>query len=213
VTTDSADSEDGAGKHAVYAPVLHRAQIRQSGDRFRAAPLHHRRRIEKKIAKEYPNETFYIPSLSSRTIVYKGMLTSDQLDRFYLDLRDERVMTALALVHSRYSTNTFPSWERAHPNRCLIHNGEINTLRGNVNFMNSRESVLYNELFGNELEKVLPIIDRSGSDSQCLTHRRISDDDGHMPIERVDADDSRALGQSQGHEAPKRKRFMNSIPA
>ncbi len=85
--------------------------------------------------------SFYIPSLSSRTIVYKGMLNCDQLTAFYLDLQDERVESALALVHSRFSTNTFPNWSRAHPYRMIAHNGEINTLRGNVNWMHARESM------------------------------------------------------------------------
>ncbi len=144
-----------------------------------------RRQAEKAIAEAYPDETFYIASLSSRTIVYKGMLTADQIDRFYPDLRDERVVTALALVHSRYSTNTFPSWERAHPNRCIIHNGEINTLRGNVNFMNSRESVLHIDIFGNELPKVLPIIDRDGSDSSMFDNTAEFLMLSGMPLERV----------------------------
>ena len=119
-----------------------------------------RKRVEKLLAASYPNETFYIASLSSRTIVYKGMLTAEQLDEFYPDLRDARMTTALALVHSRYSTNTYPSWERAHPNRCIIHNGEINTLRGNVNYMHARESMLQSDTFGSELDKVLPVIDK-----------------------------------------------------
>ena len=85
--------------------------------------------------------SFYIPSLSARTIVYKGMLNCDQLPQFYPDLRDDRVESALALVHSRFSTNTFPSWSRAHPYRMVAHNGEINTLRGNVNWMHARESM------------------------------------------------------------------------
>jgi glutamate synthase domain-containing protein 2/glutamate synthase domain-containing protein 1/glutamate synthase domain-containing protein 3 len=106
-----------------------------------------------------------VPSLSSRTLVYKGMLTAPQLERFYLDLADERVETALALVHSRYSTNTFPSWELAHPYRMVAHNGEINTLRGNVNWMRARESQLASELFGDDLEKVLPVIRPGGSDT------------------------------------------------
>jgi glutamate synthase (NADPH/NADH) large chain len=144
-----------------------------------------RRRAEKAIAEAYPNETFYVASLSSRTIVYKGMLTAEQLDKFFPDLRDERVKTAIALVHSRYSTNTFPSWERAHPNRCVIHNGEINTLRGNVNFMNSRESVLQSDIFGNELPKVLPIIDKTGSDSSMFDNTAEFLMLTGMPIERV----------------------------
>jgi len=108
---------------------------------------------------------FYIPSLSSRTIVYKGMLNSDQLPAFYPDLRDDRVESALALVHSRFSTNTFPSWSRAHPYRLIAHNGEINTLRGNVNWMHARESMFKSGLFGDDLQKCIPVIDTEGSDS------------------------------------------------
>ncbi|GAA3326532.1 hypothetical protein GCM10020331_062820 [Ectobacillus funiculus] len=87
---------------------------------------------------------FISQAFSSRTIVYKGLLTPEQLRAFYLDLQDERFESAFSLVHSRFSTNTFPSWERAHPNRYLIHNGEINTVRGNVNWMKAREK---NSLF------------------------------------------------------------------
>jgi len=106
-----------------------------------------------------------IPSFSSRTLVYKGMLTAPQLSRYYPDLRDPRLRTEVALVHSRYSTNTFPSWELAHPYRMLAHNGEINTLRGNVNWLKARESQLASELFGDDLAKVLPIVRPGGSDS------------------------------------------------
>jgi glutamate synthase (NADPH) large chain len=109
--------------------------------------------------------TFYIPSLSARTIVYKGMLSPDQLDAFYPDLQDGRVESALALVHSRFSTNTFPSWQRAHPYRLIAHNGEINTLRGNVNWMHARESMFTSRLFGDDLAKCIPVIDTDGSDS------------------------------------------------
>lgn len=109
--------------------------------------------------------TFYFASLSSRTIVYKGMLTPDQLAEYYLDLKDPCVETALALVHSRFSTNTFPSWERAHPYRYAIHNGEINTLRGNVNWMHARQAMCRTELFGDDIEKIMPVIDQNGSDS------------------------------------------------
>ncbi len=106
-----------------------------------------------------------VPSLSSRTLVYKGMLTALQLDRFYLDLTDERLESAFAIVHSRFSTNTFPSWELAHPYRLIAHNGEINTLRGNANWMRARESQLCSELFGDDLPKVLPVIREGGSDT------------------------------------------------
>lgn len=121
---------------------------------------------------------FYIASLSAKTIVYKGMLTSEQVDEFYKDLSNEDVVSALALVHSRYSTNTFPSWERAHPNRYLCHNGEINTLQGNVNWMAARENNLKSELFGDDLKKVFPVINPDGSDSamfdNCLEFLTLS---------------------------------------
>lgn len=108
---------------------------------------------------------FYVASLSSRTIVYKGMLTTEQLGTFYLDLQDRAVETALALVHSRFSTNTFPSWERAHPYRYLMHNGEINTLRGNINWMRARQTMCGNSLWGQDITKIMPIVDETGSDS------------------------------------------------
>ena len=108
---------------------------------------------------------FYSPSFSSRTCVYKGMLISHQLRGFYPDLRDERFGSGMALVHSRFSTNTFPSWELAHPYRMICHNGEINTLMGNVNWMRARESQLASELFGGDLQKVMPIVRPGGSDS------------------------------------------------
>jgi len=129
-----------------------------------------RRKIEKKALKNsvFKNETFYIPSFSSRTIVYKGMLLATQLRNFYKDLNNAKVQTSLALVHSRYSTNTFPSWERAHPNRYMIHNGEINTLRGNVNKIYSRESMFKSSVLGEDMSGILPVIDREGSDSAIL---------------------------------------------
>lgn len=126
-----------------------------------------RRIIEKRASwiNKFLNETFYIASFSSKTIVYKGMLLSTQLREFYKDLDDERLETSIALVHSRYSTNTFPSWERAHPNRFMIHNGEINTLRGNVNKVYSRETNVKSRVLGKDLNRVLPIINNEGSDS------------------------------------------------
>lgn len=125
-----------------------------------------RKQAEKKTKKA--GLSFYAASFSSRTIVYKGMLTEDQVGEFYQDLQDPDVTTAIAMVHSRFSTNTFPSWERAHPNRYVIHNGEINTLRGNVNWMYARQSLLQSELFGNELEKTFPVVDVDGSDSSIF---------------------------------------------
>ncbi len=107
----------------------------------------------------------YIPSLSSQTIVYKGMLTTGQLEEFFPDLSDERVLSPLALVHSRFSTNTFPSWPLAHPYRFIAHNGEINTVKGNRNWMRARESLLESDLLGDDLERIFPIVQMSGSDS------------------------------------------------
>lgn len=109
--------------------------------------------------------TFYFPSFSCRTIVYKGMLIPEQVAQYYTDLNDPAMETALALIHSRFSTNTFPSWERAHPYRYLIHNGEINTLRGNINWMNTRQAMCESELFGEDIAKAFPVIDQDGSDS------------------------------------------------
>ncbi|MFO0863149.1 MAG: glutamate synthase large subunit [Gemmataceae bacterium] len=110
-------------------------------------------------------EMFYVASLSSRTMVYKGMLNADQVKPYYPDLADPELKSALALVHSRFSTNTFPNWTRAHPYRFIAHNGEINTLRGNINWMHARESMLASELFGDDIEKIRPVIDQNGSDS------------------------------------------------
>jgi glutamate synthase domain-containing protein 2/glutamate synthase domain-containing protein 1/glutamate synthase domain-containing protein 3 len=127
--------------------------------------------VRKRAETEVPNsgiedgETFYIPSLSCRTIVYKGLLLAPQITNFYRELSDPDVMSALCLVHQRFSTNTFPSWQRAHPYRYVAHNGEINTLRGNVNWMHARQSLLQSPLFGDDLKKLFPIIAPDGSDS------------------------------------------------
>ncbi|MCI0623405.1 MAG: glutamate synthase large subunit [Acidobacteria bacterium] len=111
---------------------------------------------------------FYIVSLSSRTLIYKGQLMARQMATFYLDLNDTSIKTALALVHSRFSTNTFPSWRLAHPFRYLAHNGEINTLRGNRNWMRARTATLASDVFGSDLKKLFPIVTETGSDSATL---------------------------------------------
>jgi glutamate synthase (NADPH/NADH) large chain len=111
---------------------------------------------------------FYVPSLSSRTIVYKGLLLAPQITHFYRELSDPDVTSGLCLVHQRFSTNTFPSWKLAHPYRYVCHNGEINTLRGNMNWMHARQSVLASPLFGDDMKKLLPIITPGGSDSAML---------------------------------------------
>ncbi len=126
-----------------------------------------RRLVEKKVSRSaIPGRThFYVPSLSYKTIVYKGMLNASQLREFYLDLANPQVVSAIGMVHSRFSTNTFPSWSRAHPYRYISHNGEINTLRGNINWMHARQSMMRSSLFGDDLQKILTVVDTEGSDS------------------------------------------------
>nr|WP_157362137.1 glutamate synthase large subunit [Haloechinothrix halophila] len=121
--------------------------------------------VRKRAEHALEEQNVYFPSLSSRTIIYKGMLTEPQVEKFFLDLSDERVTSSIGLVHSRFSTNTFPSWPLAHPYRYVAHNGEINTLRGNRNWMDARESMLDSDLFPGKLERVYPIITRGASDS------------------------------------------------
>lgn len=125
-----------------------------------------RKVFENRVKKEFKNpKPFYMPSLSSRTFIYKGMLISFQLRPFFLDLKNPELKSCLALVHSRFSTNTFPSWHLAQPFRYLSHNGEINTLRGNQNWMKARQALFESELFGDEIENVLPVIQEGNSDS------------------------------------------------
>jgi len=121
--------------------------------------------VIRRITEKAAGTDLVVPSFSSRTLVYKGMLMAPQLRGCFPDLEDERMKSALALVHSRFSTNTFPSWELAHPYRFVAHNGEINTVRGNVNWMRARESQLASELFGDDLAKVLPVVRAGGSDT------------------------------------------------
>ncbi len=129
-----------------------------------------RKRTENAILKsDIPQkEHFYIPSLSSRVLIYKGMLTSEQLGEYYLDLKDSRLMSAIALVHSRFSTNTFPSWDLAQPFRLLAHNGEINTIKGNRFWMEARESLLSSHYLGEDISRIYPLIEPNKSDSASL---------------------------------------------
>jgi glutamate synthase domain-containing protein 2/glutamate synthase domain-containing protein 1/glutamate synthase domain-containing protein 3 len=129
-----------------------------------------RKRAENEIAKsDIPEKSFfYIPSLSARTIIYKGLLLAPQIANFYPELKDPDVISALCLVHQRFSTNTFPTWQLAHPYRYIAHNGEINTVRGNVNWMHARQSVLASPLFGDDMKKLFPIIQPGGSDSAAF---------------------------------------------
>lgn len=124
--------------------------------------------IARRIFENSSNEDTYVVSLSSRTIVYKGMFLVGQLRSFFQDLQDENYESAIALVHSRFSTNTQPSWRRAHPNRFIVHNGEINTIAGNADKMHAREESMESEYLKGDLHKILPVIDRSGSDSARL---------------------------------------------
>ena len=119
--------------------------------------------LRKRAEREVDN--IYFPSLSSRTLVYKGMFTTRQLQAFFPELGDERIESALALVHSRFSTNTFPSWPLAHPYRLVAHNGEINTVQGNRNWMRARESMLASDVFGGDISRLFPICNPAGSDT------------------------------------------------
>ncbi len=169
VTVDS-NAIDGQSREE--QPVIMQCLVDGNGHENAALErkLYIIRRIAERRATELidANDIFYIPSMSCRTIVYKGLFTATQLPGFYQDLNDPELTSALAVVHQRYSTNTFPSWELAQPFRYLAHNGEINTLRGNLNLIRSREPSLKSDLFGNDLNKIFPVIDETGSDSSCL---------------------------------------------
>src|SRR5687767_6705517 len=149
----------GSGLDASDTPDAHRA--------FERKLFVIRKRVEHAIDKLAGDDRrfFYVVSLSSNTLIYKGMLTADQIERMFPDLVDPDVESALALVHQRFSTNTFPSWPLAHPYRYVAHNGEINTLRGNINWMKAREALCRSELLGEDLAKVLPVTREGLSDS------------------------------------------------
>ena len=153
-------------------PYICQAFIQKSADLKNETAFERRLYLIRKIAEKklrYAEgadaQEFYAASLSCRTIVYKGMLQARQVAELYLDLSDLDYATSVALVHSRYSTNTFPSWERAHPNRYTIHNGEINTILGNQKRMNARQSNIQTDLFGVDVQNVFPIVNEDGSDS------------------------------------------------
>ena len=139
-------------------------------DSFERKLYRARKRMEKAIGDSAigGRSSFYVASLSSRTIVYKGLLIPGQMSLFYADLADARVESAIALVHSRFSTNTFPTWARSHPYRFICHNGEINALRGNVNWMRVREGGVHSHLFGDDPGALFPIVGENQSDSACL---------------------------------------------
>ena len=147
------------------APVIRQVLIEASDEIEDQGAFERKLYVIRRVIERAAGAELSVASFSSRTMVYKGMLTAPQLPRYFTDLRDPRVASRLALVHSRFSTNTFPSWELAHPYRMIAHNGEVNTLRGNVNWMRARESQLASELFGDDLEKVIPVVREGGSDS------------------------------------------------
>ena len=147
------------------APVIRQVLIEAAEDIPDQDAFERKLYVIRRVIKQRTEHEVAFPSFSSRTMVYKGMLTAPQLPRYFTDLRDPRVATRLALVHSRFSTNTFPSWELAHPYRMIAHNGEVNTLRGNINWMRARESQLASELFGEDIQKVIPVVREGGSDS------------------------------------------------
>jgi glutamate synthase domain-containing protein 2/glutamate synthase domain-containing protein 1/glutamate synthase domain-containing protein 3 len=156
---------DEVGRTAAFVAPVVRQLVVVAADGLEPEAFERKLYVIRRVAELAAGPDLAFPSFSSRTIVYKGMLMAPQLLGAYPDLQDERVKSALALVHSRFSTNTFPSWELAHPYRMIAHNGEINTLRGNVNWMRARESQLASDLFGDDLRKVLPIVREGGSDS------------------------------------------------
>jgi glutamate synthase domain-containing protein 2/glutamate synthase domain-containing protein 1/glutamate synthase domain-containing protein 3 len=147
------------------APVIRQVLIEASEEVADQDAFERKLYVIRRLIERAAGSDLALPSFSSRTMVYKGMLTAPQLPRYFTDLRDPRLASRLALVHSRFSTNTFPSWELAHPYRMIAHNGEVNTLRGNINWMRARESQLASELFGEDLEKVIPVVREGGSDS------------------------------------------------
>ena len=135
-----------------------------------------RKVISNAIYNDYEGEDigFYVVSMSCRTIVYKGMFLADQLGPYFKDLTDKRFASAMTLVHQRFSTNTFPSWKLAHPYRMVAHNGEINTLRGNVNWMAARQASVTSALFGKDIGKLWPISYEGQSDTACFETRSSS---------------------------------------
>ncbi len=141
----------------------------KSQDAFERELFVLRKRIDNRVREVSQGEsTYYATSLSSRTLTYKGMLLADQVGSYYLDLQDERFQSALALVHQRFSTNTFPTWDLAQPFRMICHNGEINTLRGNLNWMAARRHTMKSEVLGSDLDEIWPLIPEGQSDSACF---------------------------------------------
>ena len=172
VPVDNSDIGEGA-KSA--EPVIEQAFIQKNAGikdplAFERKLYVIRRRVENIIRDSQLKQKtfFYITNISSRTFSYKGLLMPHQVERFFPDLTDEDIKSAIILVHSRYSTNTFPTWDLAQPFRFLAHNGEINTLRGNINWMRAKERLIRSPFFGEDIEKIKPVVVPGGSDSACI---------------------------------------------
>jgi len=172
---DTPLSGDAIGRQAratqpYIEQVFLRGSANQDQDELERKLYVVRRRCESEVSASdmTDQDFFYIPSMSSRIIVYKGLLLAPQIADFYKELQDTETRSSMCMVHQRFSTNTFPSWKLAHPYRYICHNGEINTVRGNVNWMNARESVLQSDIFGDNLEKTFPVIRPGLSDTGSL---------------------------------------------
>jgi glutamate synthase (ferredoxin) len=162
VPVDNSMIGHGEGQRALHAHGVHRARANCPDQQTFERKLYViRKRSVTAIRTAEIDDFWYCASLSSRTLVYKGMLMPEQVGAYFLDLQDPDMESALALVHSRFSTNTFPSWERSHPYRYIAHNGEINTLRGNINWMKARQSLLESPLFGDDVNKIFPIVNET----------------------------------------------------
>ena len=148
-------------------PNIQQAFVKRPGDAARGLEFDRRLYVARRVF-EQSNDNTYVPSLSSRTVVYKGMFLVGELRKFYLDLQNRDYHSAITCVHSRFSTNTNPSWERAHPNRLILHNGEINTIRGNADRMLAREETMSNPVIDDALDKIYPVVNGAGSDSAML---------------------------------------------
>ena len=205
---DTPVDSDAIGRIArASQPYIEQIFIRRAAsmteDHFERKLYIARKRIEAEIAASDIKDKsfFYIPSLSCRTIVYKGLLLAPQIEQFYGELSDPDTKSALCLVHQRFSTNTLPNWQLAHPFRYVCHNGEINTLRGNVNWMHARQSVIQSELFGEDIKKIYPIIQPNGSRFLVARQRGGTARDGRPQRAACAGDaDPRGMGQRRDDE-------------
>ena len=187
------------GSRAGHPPGVHRARLERASDQdalerklyiIRKKSGHAIQALKLRHGKE-----FYVPSMSSRTIVYKGMLLAHQVGEYFLDLTRRGMVSALAMVHQRFSTNTFPTWDLAHPFRLVCHNGEINTLRGNVNWIRARQQAIASTVLGDDLDKIWPLIYDGQSDSASFDNALELLADGRLPARaRDDADDPGGVG-------------------